>query len=405
MTKKRRRYRINWDALRPVKKNKAEQKIQHKILAILMVAVLLFLAVFKLPGFLVDRQLQELGYTKPQIEKIREDGYAEIILKERCWSQFLAESIISETFDPDYIPLYLAMPEGSKVTADDLLLYNRLEEIGYETDQIRNLFSSLTFKEIVPLCVFDYQYNEKNYINDVLANREQNADGGSRLTYSYIENYKDKVINPPNAGPDMLINKIYLLAPDYIPSDLTSPPAQFAVDGVQLTREVTEAFTEMAAAAYNAGYPIYAIVGYRSYEEQSTFYKNATIWYGADAADNYAARAGASEHQSGLCLNLTCVGEDTSNFDTTKAFAWLKDHSAEYGFILRYPNGTKSITGFDYEPDHFRYVGKALAKEVKESGLTYDEFWCLYLKPWHDDTFKPKESILQKVYPNIQDAS
>lgn len=401
--KKRRRYKINWDALKPVKTDRTHKNVRRKIMAILLVSALLFLAVFKLPGFLVDKQLEELGYTKEQITKIRSGEQAELILKERCWSEFLAEAIMDDSFDPDYLPLYLAMPSGTHLTPDDMLLYNRLEEIGYETDQLQNLFSSLTFQEIVPLCVFDYQYNEQTYIQDVVSNREQNADGSMKLSYTYIENYKDTVINPPNAGVDMLVNKIYLLAPEYVPPELTAPPSQFAVEGVQIRKEAAQAFTDMASAAYNDQVPIYAIVGYRSYDEQNDSFNNAKVWYGESAADNYAARAGASEHQSGLCVNLTCVGEDTTNFDTTNAFQWLQDHSTEYGFILRYPKGKKSITGFDYEPDHFRYVGKDIAKEVKESGLTYDEFWCLYLKPWHDDTFKPKENILKQVYPNIQD--
>ena len=85
---------------------------------------------------------------------------------------------------------------------------------------------------------------------------------------------------------------------------------------------------------------------------------------------------GASEHQVGLALDIIC---DTytildEGFGETQAGKWLQQHSKEYGFILRYPEGKEDITGIDYEPWHFRYVGKDAATIIMDNGLTLEEF-------------------------------
>jgi zinc D-Ala-D-Ala carboxypeptidase len=95
---------------------------------------------------------------------------------------------------------------------------------------------------------------------------------------------------------------------------------------------------------------------------------------GQEAADTYSARAGFSEHQTGLVLDLNTV--DIS-FDNTNESNWLRDNSYKYGFIIRYPKGKENITGYTYEPWHIRYVGKNLAKEIYNNGdyLTLEEYF------------------------------
>ena len=68
--------------------------------------------------------------------------------------------------------------------------------------------------------------------------------------------------------------------------------------------------------------------------------------------------------------------------------------SYQTGWILRYPENKEDITGYEYESWHYRYVGKDLAQAVYKSGMTYDEFWSLYLKPWSDETNKPSDAVL-----------
>jgi D-alanyl-D-alanine carboxypeptidase len=92
--------------------------------------------------------------------------------------------------------------------------------------------------------------------------------------------------------------------------------------------------------------------------------------------ETYSSRPGQSEHQSGLCVDLitsTMSGLDES-FEKTDAFAWLQKNAAHFGFILRYPKGDDGITGYTYEPWHYRFVGKAAALEITATGITLEEY-------------------------------
>ena len=85
---------------------------------------------------------------------------------------------------------------------------------------------------------------------------------------------------------------------------------------------------------------------------------------------------GASEHQVGLAVDIISDKYSALNegFGETDAGIWLKEHSADYGFILRYPKGKEEITGIQYEPWHFRYVGKDAALIIMQQDITLEEF-------------------------------
>ena len=117
--------------------------------------------------------------------------------------------------------------------------------------------------------------------------------------------------------------------------------------------------------------------GFRSYKTQAKIFARYTRQEGsAEAANRYSARPGYSEHQSGYAYD---IGKISKSFAKTKAFTWLQEHAHEYGFIMRYPKDKEEITGYIYEPWHYRYVGVELATEIKESGMTLEEF--LKIKP------------------------
>ena len=93
-------------------------------------------------------------------------------------------------------------------------------------------------------------------------------------------------------------------------------------------------------------------------------------------ADTYSARAGTSEHQTGLATDVNSV---STSFENSSAFKWLEKNSYKYGFILRYPKGKEHITGYMYEPWHYRYVGSEVAKVIKEKNITYEEYYATYI--------------------------
>lgn len=155
----------------------------------------------------------------------------------------------------------------------------------------------------------------------------------------------------------LIANKTYSLPEGYAPGGLTT--------------KTVSAFREMQNAAAKDGISLWIVSGYRSYGYQSTLYSNYVWRDGKAAADRYSARPGHSEHQTGLAID---VNNASSSFNNTAEAKWLAAHCDEYGFIIRYPQGKESVTGFKYEPWHVRYLGKDLAKKVTDSGLTLEEY-------------------------------
>lgn len=147
------------------------------------------------------------------------------------------------------------------------------------------------------------------------------------------------------------------------------------------SKEARAAFEEMAAEAKLSGYDLVAFSTYRSFDYQTTLYEKYVSNDGQEAADRYSARPGYSEHQTGLAFD---IGEQhfeqhfaRESFGETEAGKWVAANAHKYGFIMRYPNGKEKITGYMYEPWHFRYVGKELAPKVYEAGTTLEEYFNL----------------------------
>ncbi len=357
-----------------------------------LASIILVVALITIPNYRTNKKLKDLGYTTEEIEEIKNLDLTTTIINNQYYTPLLAKVIRNGTYDSQYLPLYLVMDEDTELSEDDYLLYHRLEDKGYEEDQLQNLFSNLYFYEMTPLLVFDYQYNEQPYIDDCLENRETNSETYFVLSNSYVTYYNKPVTLTDINDVTILVNKKRLLTSDSIPTDLVSIDTTYAVDGIYLTQEATNAFWNMAYGASMNGQYIYAVLGYRSYEDQESAYESIAYYSGESYAYATAAQAGSSEHQTGLAVNMSVVGKESEDFSTTTARAWLLENATNYGFIERYPEGKEDITGFPAESDHYRYVGEELAKAIKESNLTYDEYYMLYLAEWNDEAYNPYAS-------------
>lgn len=189
-----------------------------------------------------------------------------------------------------------------------------------------------------------------------------------------------------NVDYTILINKDNLLDKFYIPSDLVvtdnnennfhkyeDPTLKPAVSSF-----VFSYFLEMQKEALKAGYKIIIDSGYRSYNYQQVIWDVNVKKYGLDATRKKVAIPGSSEHQSGLAFDIAYIidekycDEVNENQDETK---WLFDNCYRFGFILRYPKGKEDITGYQYEPWHYRFVGLELAKYIYENNLTLEEYY------------------------------
>ena len=134
------------------------------------------------------------------------------------------------------------------------------------------------------------------------------------------------------------------------------------------------ALIEMFGAAKQSGYALYVNSSYRDYATQAQTYQFWVQTNGQAYADRTSARAGHSEHQMGTTADVGTRGLELEAFTGTPEAAWLLANSYKYGFIVSYPDGKEPITGYASEPWHVRFVGKGVAQQVKDSGLTLHEF-------------------------------
>ncbi|MCJ8012393.1 D-alanyl-D-alanine carboxypeptidase family protein [Paenibacillus sp. KQZ6P-2] len=214
--------------------------------------------------------------------------------------------------------------------------------------------------------------------NEASSKKSSKTGGNAEFVNTY--SVEHVVANPESV--DVLVNKTYRLPSGYVPPDLVYPNVPFTfsekVDKRKMRKDAAIALEEMFEAAEEDGISLAGVSGYRSESRQTTLYNNYVKKDGVNAADTYSARPGHSEHQTGLTIDVSgssgkCAAE--SCFAGTKEAKWLAKHASEYGFIIRYPEGKESITGYKYEPWHLRYVGTKIAQEVTSRSITLEQYF------------------------------
>jgi D-alanyl-D-alanine carboxypeptidase len=161
---------------------------------------------------------------------------------------------------------------------------------------------------------------------------------------------------------------------DYVPELVAANHSA----GQQLQKEASGAWDLMVAACLEeCDQNLYLVSGYRSYDTQAYSFSNGIERNGLAFAVQKNAYPGRSEHPLGLALDINIASdpEIRDGFAVTTAGIWVAEHGHEYGFILRYPLEKGSITGYGYEPWHYRYVGVDLATELYESEQTLEEYY------------------------------
>ncbi len=177
-------------------------------------------------------------------------------------------------------------------------------------------------------------------------------------------------------------NKKHPLPENYEPEDLTNQidvPKQS--EDVYLRQEAVNALESMFQAALKDGVTLYLISGYRSAYTQYYLWNGYAEVNGADYADTISSRAGYSDHQTGLAIDVGELNDEETILDTsfinTAAGQWLYHNAYNYGYILRYPDGKEDITGYDFEPWHYRYVGVDVATAIYnvDPDYTFEEYF------------------------------
>lgn len=187
------------------------------------------------------------------------------------------------------------------------------------------------------------------------------------------KNYKNITVSETPESLSVLVTKHYSLPRDYKPKNLVAVNRNYAQSGVMLRQECHDAFLAMAQDMEAAGLTPYIKSGYRTNSKRGDA---NSLWY---------AWPGHSEHQTGLAFdlrkkNVTYKTMTEYKYQNTDEFAWLCNNAHRYGFILSFPKGKSEITGFNFEPWHWRYIGVDIATRMKALGIqTYHEYWASYL--------------------------
>jgi len=189
------------------------------------------------------------------------------------------------------------------------------------------------------------------------------------------------VTNPDSVT--VVVNKQRNLPPDYKPERLVAPNVRFSFAGkhpkMLMRQEAATALERMFIGARRAGYRLAAVSGYRSYSSQMKLFQYYKKQQGETAANRTSAHPGQSEHQTGLAMDISCASLNydlDESFGETKEGKWLAANAADYGFIIRYPKGKESVTGYAYEPWHVRYVGREVARELRDTGMTLEQYFA-----------------------------
>ena len=373
---------------------KRKRKINKKRILILILFLLIILSI---GIYLIVPK--RYGYQKDVINVFKEDNFYEKIKETKKYSKTLETAVIENNYKKEYFDEYLDI---NYVEEDNFINnINKLLDLGYKNKDIN------TFYEKVPKSIDVITSNkyDKNIINYISLDyfKEENLD--RYIKYDFIDtnsvydttilkekyNYEDTVtfvnayldkdyysndipLSKDEASKlDVIVNKYYKLDKDYEPEDLTVINSKFASGTQKLRKEAAGKFEEMASDMLKENLKIYAGSTYRSYSYQEGLYNRYVKKDGFKEAETYSARAGYSEHQLGLAVDIV-NGKWNYLSEGDKEYTWLVNNSYKYGFILRYPHESEYITGYVFEDWHFRYLGIDLATKVHESKLTYDEY-------------------------------
>ncbi len=203
-----------------------------------------------------------------------------------------------------------------------------------------------------------------------------------------------------------LVNRDNLLPSDYAPTDLVRISARKSSSSALLMREAaSKALSAMFDAADGDSMALYADSGYRSYQTQKTMYNNR-LEKNNGVDDGVVAYPGSSDHQTGLAMDVISKAwidkKYTTDFGKTAEAGWMAAHCAEYGFIIRYPEGKEDITKIIYEPWHLRYVGVEAAQYIMRNGLTLEEFtaeWQGYQAEFEAGGGNVQQTLIQGQLP------
>lgn len=335
-------------------------------------------------------ELTSLGYSKEASKIILFSLKKDYVLS-IGENKTLNAAFMSEDYNDEYLENYTKINyyDHSHLISN----INKLIKIGYSNNDINIILahgddesvSRFTkrdkIKYLEEFFIIDYAKLD-NYDRYVSFSDETGEDEETTVLYVNLSldknDYEDSIL-VSEFSFDMLVNKHRSLAEDFEPDSLMTIPIEYASsDDMKSSRLAFNAFKEMSDAAKKEGYELVINSAYRSYQDQLDIIDYYFDAYGQSYVDKYVAKAGYSEHQTGLAYD---IGSRKVNvFVNSKEYEWMQDNAYKYGFILRFSKKYEDITGFRNEPWHYRYVGKEIAKYIYEhNNISFEEYYAMFL--------------------------
>ena len=353
---------------------------------VLVFVLLAFLAVgigFGVPfGIKISQRkaIEKLGYSREFAEYVLKNGLFETV-RDLGFNETLSAVLMTPEYRADHYDSYLQIKYRD---VDNFLpLTNAFLDKNYAPDDINFFFERFDVGEISQLAERDHldhaqEYFAKEYAKLKDLDRYLAYSGDIQEAVYAVANNLDLPEYQADEtrsdfSIDMLVNKNYAVSADFEPDNLVETS-----DGFRLNQEAYNAFLAMQAAAREEGLALEINSAYRSVSEQQAVFDAQCTRYGQSYCESHVAKPGFSEHHTGLAIDIKTPHNGT--FAHSKEFAWLKEHAQEYGFIWRYQEAQQKYSRFAEEAWHYRYVGTKLAQEVKDSGLSYDEYYVTLIE-------------------------
>lgn len=298
-------------------------------------------------------------------------------------------SYIKDTFDGKEDPKIV--DDGKDISKEEYIYKEDLLLLGYtisEIDTIKNKINDNDVKTYLLTKKYDnlvsflsspyfkiknieryenyYQKNKEFTKDNIVLYVEVGLDIEFYTNITEITNY-DEI--------DALVNKYNKLPKNFEAKDLVSIDSKYKKSSYnyKLKKVAAEALYKMIDAAAKDNIKLWVVSAYRTEQTQTNLFNNSKNKDGLAHALIYSAKPGHSEHQLGLAVDLN-MASSKAHFEKTKEYAWLKENSYKYGFVERYPKDKEFITGYGFEPWHYRYFGIELATNVYLDGSTYEEY-------------------------------
>lgn len=374
-----------------MKKKRLKLKLKKNVVLVLKAIGVVF-GIVLIGYFIYAKQIStftDLKYSKEASKEILFSGNKDFVLSVGE-NKTLNAAFESSNYKEKYLTNYAKIKYQKQKNI--IKNINILLDKGYSNNDVSVILAHGNDKEVSDFAKRDrikyleefYQYSYaklKNYDRYIKYTDETGEDEKTTVIHVNLNMDKEKYVDYDMVNEfsfDMLVNKYHSMGEKMEPDDLVTISKDYTNnEEQQANRTAVNALLQMFESAKIDGYEMVVNSAYRSYKEQEETAEFYRKWYGDNYVTNYVAKPGFSEHQTGLSFDIGSTSEKV--FIESKEYDWMQENAYKYGFILRFPKKSEVITGFRSEPWHYRYVGKDIAKYIHDNGITFEEYYVMFV--------------------------